>query len=146
MLSETISPDSEKPEAFMDFDGYRVEFPKWWFNIRPSNTEPYLRSSARPTPTSCLRRRCRPCANCCPKGSGLRWNELHRAEVQRPAVIELHWPAFRIRSGEHDIIPVFGFRYCHCAPALRRCPVRCHHRNRTQRSQAHRHLAYMYLP
>ncbi len=33
----------EKPEAFMDFDGYRVEFPKWWFNIRPSNTEPYLR-------------------------------------------------------------------------------------------------------
>ncbi len=33
----------EKPSAFMDFDGYRVEFPTWWFNIRPSNTEPYLR-------------------------------------------------------------------------------------------------------
>ena len=33
----------EKPTAMMDFDGYRVEFPKWWFNIRPSNTEPYLR-------------------------------------------------------------------------------------------------------
>ena len=33
----------EKATAFMDFDGYRVEFPKWWFNIRPSNTEPYLR-------------------------------------------------------------------------------------------------------
>lgn len=33
----------EQPTAFMDFDGYRVEFPKWWFNIRPSNTEPYLR-------------------------------------------------------------------------------------------------------
>jgi len=33
----------EKPEAFYDFDGYRVEFPQWWFNIRPSNTEPYLR-------------------------------------------------------------------------------------------------------
>lgn len=33
----------EKPAAFMDFDGYRVEFPQWWFNIRPSNTEPYLR-------------------------------------------------------------------------------------------------------
>lgn len=33
----------EKPEAEMDFDGYRVEFPQWWFNIRPSNTEPYLR-------------------------------------------------------------------------------------------------------
>ena len=34
---------TEKPTAFMDFDGYRVEFPEWWFNIRPSNTEPYLR-------------------------------------------------------------------------------------------------------
>lgn len=33
----------EKPTAFMDFDGYRLEFPDWWFNIRPSNTEPYLR-------------------------------------------------------------------------------------------------------
>lgn len=34
---------SEKHTAYMDFDGYRVEFPQWWFNIRPSNTEPYLR-------------------------------------------------------------------------------------------------------
>ena len=33
----------ETPTAFYDFDGYRVEFPRWWFNIRPSNTEPYLR-------------------------------------------------------------------------------------------------------
>ena len=33
----------ETPVAYMDFDGYRVEFPQWWFNIRPSNTEPYLR-------------------------------------------------------------------------------------------------------
>ena len=33
----------ENPTAQMDFDGYRVEFPDWWFNIRPSNTEPYLR-------------------------------------------------------------------------------------------------------
>ena len=33
----------EQPTATMDFDGYRVEFPQWWFNIRPSNTEPYLR-------------------------------------------------------------------------------------------------------
>jgi phosphomannomutase len=33
----------EKPIAFYDFDGYRVEYPQWWFNIRPSNTEPYLR-------------------------------------------------------------------------------------------------------
>ena len=34
---------AEKPEKVMDFDGYRLEFPQWWFNIRPSNTEPYLR-------------------------------------------------------------------------------------------------------
>ena len=33
----------EQPTASFDFDGYRVEFPDWWFNIRPSNTEPYLR-------------------------------------------------------------------------------------------------------
>ncbi len=33
----------EKPEAYYDFDGYRVEFKDWWFNVRPSNTEPYLR-------------------------------------------------------------------------------------------------------
>jgi len=31
------------PEAVYDFDGYRVEFKDWWFNVRPSNTEPYLR-------------------------------------------------------------------------------------------------------
>ena len=35
--------NEEQPTAFMDFDGYRVEFKQWWFNIRPSNTEPYLR-------------------------------------------------------------------------------------------------------
>ncbi len=33
----------EEPTVEIDFDGYRVEFPQWWFNIRPSNTEPYLR-------------------------------------------------------------------------------------------------------
>ena len=33
----------ETPTKVMDFDGYRLEFPQWWFNIRPSNTEPYLR-------------------------------------------------------------------------------------------------------
>lgn len=31
------------PEAFYDFDGYRIEYRDWWLNIRPSNTEPYLR-------------------------------------------------------------------------------------------------------
>ncbi len=34
---------TEQSTAYMDFDGYRAEFPEWWFNIRPSNTEPYLR-------------------------------------------------------------------------------------------------------
>jgi len=33
----------ETPEAVYDFDGVRMEFADWWFNIRPSNTEPYLR-------------------------------------------------------------------------------------------------------
>jgi phosphomannomutase len=32
-----------KPEEFYDFDGYRLEYKDWWFNVRPSNTEPYLR-------------------------------------------------------------------------------------------------------
>ncbi len=34
---------SENVIKFMEFDGYRLEFEDWWFNIRPSNTEPYLR-------------------------------------------------------------------------------------------------------
>lgn len=33
----------EQVLKFYDFDGYRMEFNDWWFNIRPSNTEPYLR-------------------------------------------------------------------------------------------------------
>lgn len=35
--------EKEKPTAEYDFDGVRLEFPNWWFNIRLSNTEPYLR-------------------------------------------------------------------------------------------------------
>jgi phosphomannomutase len=34
---------TENATKIMDFDGYRIEFQDWWFNIRPSNTEPYLR-------------------------------------------------------------------------------------------------------
>lgn len=34
---------NDKPEKVMDFDGYRIEFSSWWFNVRKSNTEPYLR-------------------------------------------------------------------------------------------------------
>jgi phosphomannomutase len=26
-----------------DLDGIRIDYPTWWFNVRPSNTEPYLR-------------------------------------------------------------------------------------------------------
>jgi phosphomannomutase len=33
----------QQPIAFYDFDGYRLDYNDWWFNIRPSNTEPYLR-------------------------------------------------------------------------------------------------------
>ena len=33
----------QQPERFLDFDGYRLDYHDWWFNIRPSNTEPYLR-------------------------------------------------------------------------------------------------------
>jgi len=33
----------ETVRQFYDFDGYRMEFDSWWLNIRPSNTEPYLR-------------------------------------------------------------------------------------------------------
>ena len=33
----------KNPIKVMDFDGYRVEFPTWWFNVRKSNTEPFLR-------------------------------------------------------------------------------------------------------
>lgn len=34
---------SGNPIKVMDFDGYRIEYPDWWFNVRKSNTEPYLR-------------------------------------------------------------------------------------------------------
>lgn len=47
----------EKPEKLMDFDGYRLEFPQWWFNIRPSNTEPYLRFICEATSDSLLNRK-----------------------------------------------------------------------------------------
>ncbi|MCR4676737.1 MAG: phosphomannomutase/phosphoglucomutase [Sphaerochaetaceae bacterium] len=33
----------KNPEKVYDFDGYRIEFPTWWFNVRKSNTEPFLR-------------------------------------------------------------------------------------------------------
>ena len=35
--------DHDSPDKVLDFDGRRIEFPTWWFNVRKSNTEPYLR-------------------------------------------------------------------------------------------------------
>jgi len=49
--------NAEKATAFMDFDGYRIEFPDWWLNIRPSNTEPYLRFLCEATSDELLRRK-----------------------------------------------------------------------------------------
>lgn len=40
---KTHFSEQEDVKKFMDFDGYRIEFNDWWFNVRPSNTEPYLR-------------------------------------------------------------------------------------------------------
>ncbi|MDO4736113.1 MAG: phosphomannomutase/phosphoglucomutase [Bacteroidia bacterium] len=48
---------TETPTASMDFDSYRVEFSDWWFNIRPSNTEPYLRFLAEATTDELLQQK-----------------------------------------------------------------------------------------
>jgi phosphomannomutase len=48
---------NEPPEKFFDFDGYRLEFKEWWFNIRPSNTEPYLRFLAEAKTKELLKRK-----------------------------------------------------------------------------------------
>lgn len=48
---------TEKPQKIMDFDGYRLEFPQWWFNIRPSNTEPYLRFICEATSDALLQKK-----------------------------------------------------------------------------------------
>ena len=47
----------EPATAFMDFDGYRVEFKDWWLNIRPSNTEPFLRFLCEATSEELLRQK-----------------------------------------------------------------------------------------
>ena len=49
----------EEAEVSYDFDGYRVEFREWWFNIRPSNTEPYLRFIAEATTDELLEEKLR---------------------------------------------------------------------------------------
>ncbi|MCL1974198.1 MAG: phosphomannomutase/phosphoglucomutase [Bacteroidetes bacterium] len=49
----------ETPTAFFDFDGFRLEFPDWWFNVRPSNTEPYLRFIAEANSAALLQEKVR---------------------------------------------------------------------------------------
>ena len=39
-LYKKYAPGADK---VMGFDGYRIEYSDWWFNVRKSNTEPYLR-------------------------------------------------------------------------------------------------------
>ncbi|MEA3505493.1 MAG: phosphomannomutase/phosphoglucomutase, partial [Bacteroidota bacterium] len=46
--------DRQTPEKIMDFDGYRLEYKDYWFSIRPSNTEPYLRFIAEAKNTELL--------------------------------------------------------------------------------------------
>ena len=38
-----IAATNDRLRKIYDFDGLRLEFDDWWFNVRPSNTEPYLR-------------------------------------------------------------------------------------------------------
>jgi len=40
---QTALAAEAKPQEIFDFDGWRMEYADWWINIRPSNTEPYLR-------------------------------------------------------------------------------------------------------
>ncbi len=47
--------ENEPEFVLFDFDGYRLEFENWWFNIMPSNTEPYLRFLAEAKTESLLK-------------------------------------------------------------------------------------------
>lgn len=42
-IEKVISKYAQDAQSIMDFDGIRYDFGSWWFNIRKSNTEPYLR-------------------------------------------------------------------------------------------------------
>lgn len=39
-LYKAYAPSADK---VLDFDGYRFDYKDWWFNVRKSNTEPFLR-------------------------------------------------------------------------------------------------------
>jgi phosphomannomutase len=41
-----------------ELDGLTVEYPDWWFNLRPSNTEPLLRLNVEAATRAALDARC----------------------------------------------------------------------------------------
>jgi phosphomannomutase len=44
IIDALLSEYGDRPGATLtDIDGIRLDFPDWWFNLRKSNTEPYLR-------------------------------------------------------------------------------------------------------
>jgi len=44
IIENILADYSARPDAKVtDIDGIRLDFPDWWFNLRKSNTEPYLR-------------------------------------------------------------------------------------------------------
>lgn len=40
---KNYAENADSLQKILDFDGYRFEYKTWWFNVRKSNTEPYLR-------------------------------------------------------------------------------------------------------
>jgi len=44
IIDAVLAEYTSRPGArLIDIDGIRLDFPDWWFNLRKSNTEPYLR-------------------------------------------------------------------------------------------------------
>jgi len=44
IIERILGEYGARPQAAVtDIDGIRVDYPQWWFNLRKSNTEPYLR-------------------------------------------------------------------------------------------------------
>jgi phosphomannomutase len=42
-MKELVKLFRKEAKSFSDLDGIKLEFDDWWFNVRPSNTEPLLR-------------------------------------------------------------------------------------------------------
>ena len=42
-ILEKLRAEHENAPVVSDLDGLLVRYPDWWFNVRPSNTEPVLR-------------------------------------------------------------------------------------------------------